>query len=618
MKNYRPLSSQEIEQLENQGCMCCNWSLVKVSEDFSPDTIIETFFTGNIRLGKFDHEFVLPNGISNPAGIYKSRLHNCVVGDNVYIAHVNNYIANYDIGENAYIENIGSLSVDGETAFGNGTQVAVLDETGSRALPVYSGLSAQIAYLLTWYRHEKEAIAQMENIISEETKKATSTTGKIGQGATILNCRVIKNVNMGDFAKLEGVSLLETGTVNSSQKAQTTVGPNVIARDFIIETGTQVTDGVQLERCFVGQGCLLSKQFSAIDSLFFANSQGFHGEAVSVFAAPYTVTHHKSTLLIGGMFSFFNAGSGSNESNHAYKLGPIHYGVVSRGSKMASDSYLPLPSRIGVFSVLIGKHKNKMDVSDFPFSYLAADGRETTIIPAINLQSIGTFRDAAKWKTRDMRKENPTDIISFDMLNPYTIQQIVKGWEKLKSNFIFPDKKVKIKESAIVRGIELYEMAMMLYIGNILKDKLSDEKPLKTSEIPYTEWIDCAGFVIPQEKISDILSSLKNKKINSTAEIQSAFESIYSEYENLELNYIFYLCEKILGGNIAVATLLEKYGEAKKKLLKLLVTDAGKEFNDIAKINHGLDQTPEIKEKEFEILRGKMDDNAFIKQLMEE
>ena len=52
------------------------------------------------------------------------------------------------------------------------------------------------------------------------------------------------------------------------------------------------------------------------------------------------MTHHKSTLLIAGLFSFMNAGSGSNQSNHMYKLGPIHQGILERGAKTSSDSYI--------------------------------------------------------------------------------------------------------------------------------------------------------------------------------------------------------------------------------------------------------------------------------------
>ena len=42
-----------------------------------------------------------------------------------------------------------------------------------------------------------------------------------------------------------------------------------------------------------------------------------------------------ATLLIGTMLSFYNAGSATNYSNHAYKMGPIHYGTLARGCKTA-------------------------------------------------------------------------------------------------------------------------------------------------------------------------------------------------------------------------------------------------------------------------------------------
>lgn len=70
------------------------------------------------------------------------------------------------------------------------------------------------------------------------------------------------------------------------------------------------------------------------------------------------------------MFSFLNAGSGSNQSNHMYKLGPIHQGVVDRGSKTTSDSYILWPAHIGAFSLVMGRHVSHSDTSRLPFSYL--------------------------------------------------------------------------------------------------------------------------------------------------------------------------------------------------------------------------------------------------------
>ena len=72
-----------------------------------------------------------------------------------------------------------------------------------------------------------------------------------------------------------------------------------------------------------------------------------------------------------------NAGSGSNQSNHMYKLGPIHQGIVERGGKTTSNSYILWPAQIGAFSLIMGRHYNNADTSDMPFSYLIEDKNET-------------------------------------------------------------------------------------------------------------------------------------------------------------------------------------------------------------------------------------------------
>ena len=197
-----------------------------------------------------------------------------------------------------------------------------------------------------------------------------------------------------------GTTQLENGTVLSNEGAPTMVGVDVQADDFIIAEGSQVTGGAVISRTFVGQGCKIGRQFSAEGSLFFANCEGLHGEACSVFAGPYTVTHHKSTLLIAGLFSFYNAGSGTNQSNHLYKLGPVHEGKLERGCKTGSFSYMMWPCRVGPFSVVLGKHTRTFDTADFPFSYIEAtpDGR-CLMTPGFNFTTVGTVRDGANGPT---------------------------------------------------------------------------------------------------------------------------------------------------------------------------------------------------------------------------
>ena len=286
-----------------------------------------------------------------------------------YISEVKN-LTNYFIAENVAIENVGSLVMKGESTFGNGTEIEVLNEGGGRELPIFDRLSSQIAYLTVLYRHDKDFTGKLLGMIRDYSESKRSARGRIESGARIQDTLIIRNVSVGAYTTISGACLLEEGTITSCKEAPAFIGEGVIAKKFIILSGSRVDSGALIDKSFVGQSVKMGKQYSAENSLFFANCEAFHGEACSIFAGPYTVTHHKSTLLIASLFSFFNAGSGTNQSNHMYKLGPVHQGILERGSKTGSFAYLLLPCIVGAFTVVMGKHYANFDSSDFPFSYI--------------------------------------------------------------------------------------------------------------------------------------------------------------------------------------------------------------------------------------------------------
>jgi hypothetical protein len=397
MKDYRKLTEDEVLQLQSQSCLADDWANVMVAEGFNCEYVHYTRFSGEVKLGVFDSEFTLPGGIKKHSGLRNATLHNVTVGDNCCIENIQNYIANYEIGCDTFIENVDIILVDELTTFGNGVEVAVLNETGGREVLINDKLSAHQAYILALYRHRPELISRMKEIADYYSKKHASAVGTIGEHVMILNTGSIKNVRIGDYTKICGTCRLTNGSINSNVTAPVYIGDGVICDDFIISLGSKVDDGTMLSRCFVGQSCKLGHNYSASDSLFFSNCQGENGEACAIFAGPFTVTHHKSTLLIAGMFSFMNAGSGSNQSNHMYKLGPIHQGTMERGAKTTSDSYILWPARVGAFSLVMGRHVNHADTSDLPFSYLIEQRNTTYLVPGVNLRSVGTIRDAQKW-----------------------------------------------------------------------------------------------------------------------------------------------------------------------------------------------------------------------------
>lgn len=641
--NYRNLSEQEITLLKNQGCTCNNWTKVKVAEKFNSANIINSNFSGDIFLGSFEKIIQLTGGIEKPGGIYNSSLHNCTVGNDSYISNVN-ALANYIIEKDVVIENVQSLVVNGKSSFGNGVELEILNEGGGRNLKIFENLSAQVAYLMVMYRHNKNLIEQLEKMIDEYTATKTSALGKIGEGSRIKNCNTISNVNVGAYATIAGAAKLENGTIVSKAEAPTYIGNGVTALNFIIHTGTKIDNFALLDKCFIGQGVQMGKQYSAENSAFFANCEGFHGEAVSLFAGPYMVTHHKSTLLIAGLFSFFNAGSGTNQSNHMYKLGPLHQGILERGSKTGSFSYMLWESRVGAFSAVIGKHYTNFDSSNFPFSYINEENGKTVLTPAMNLLTVGTKRDSEKWPARDRRKDPvKLDLINFDLFSPYTVGKMVKG-NKILQNFY--ETASKDREFVTTNGMHInrlmlktstkyYEMGIKIFLGKCLINKLKDitandkfeELKAKLAEVNQedkSEWIDVCGLLAPYSTIRNLINEVAEGKVKDVNQLQMALSIIHQNYNNAEWNWCADLIESRYGKKINELTredfvhIIKEWKENSIKLNHMVAKDAQREFDLFSKISFGIDGSTEERDKDFEAVRGTYEGNKFVKQLENE
>ena len=640
MTNYRSLTEKEIATLTVYGCSAESWQNVVVAEDFSPAFVSNVHFSGNVHLGTFSKTFELPGGLKKHAGLNNCILHNCIIGNDVYIDKIDNYIANYSIGDGSYIENVNLILADGVSSFGNGVKVPVMNEGGGREIPIFDFLSAPLAYILTLYRHRPELIQNLQKRIDNYATAQQSSTGSIGANVRIVNCGSIKNVRIGDYALIEGASLLENGSVNSNAEAPVVIGSGVKCKDFILSSGVSVTDSTLISKCFIGQGCIMAKHYSALDSLFFSNCQGMHGEATAIFAGPYTVSHHKSTLLIAGMFSFLNAGSGSNQSNHMYKLGPIHQGICERGSKTTSDSYLLWPAKIGAFTLVMGRHYKHSDTSDLPFSYLIENASESYLVPGVNLRSVGTIRDAQKWPKRDNRKDSQKlDPINFNLLSPYTIQKMIRGVEVLKNlqkisgetTEVYNLQNCHIRNSSVRNGIELYNIAINKFLGNSLISRLREKEFKNIDEVraqlkPQThkgsgEWVDLSGLIAPKNACEELLNSIEQNTL-TLDEIQKSFNDIHKEYYNYEWTWAKEKLEERWGKSIDEVTyediisMVEIWKESVVKLDKLIYDDAKKEFNLNSKTGFGVDGDETRKAQDFESVRGSFENNPFVLEVL--
>ncbi|MGD0340831.1 MAG: DUF4954 family protein [Bacteroidales bacterium] len=634
---YRKLRDSEVKILITNGCTGDDWNKVMVLYGFDASRCRNVIFSGEIKIGALKGSVMDEAGVTTPSCLMNARLHNCTIGSDVIISNIGDCIANYDISDGVIIRNCGKIVTEGISGFGNGTPIAVLNETGGRMVMMHDRLSAHEAYIVALYRHRSKAITIIGEMIDDYTKAHSSSKGSIGIRSRIENCSYIRNVKFGPFSHAEGVLSLDEGSVNSCMEDPVYIGPGVIMKHFIASSGSVVTESTLIDKCFIGQGTVLGKHYSAENSLFFANCGGYHGEACSIFAGPYTVTHHKSTLLISGIFSFMNAGSGSNQSNHMYKPGPVHQGIMERGSKTTSDSYLLWPARIGPFTLVMGKHYKNPDTTSLPFSYLIGGKDESILIPGINLRSVGTIRDAQKWPQRDIRKDpRKIDQVNFNLLSPFTIRKMFDGRDllrKIKSDAggempSYYWGNMKIKGNALERGIELYQTGINKFLGNSiikrlektdfrtnkeLRQRLSSDNPIGRGE-----WVDLAGLLAPMQAVDILLDKLESGKIESLDTLENAFIGMHGAYYDHEWTWA---CERIeseenkkisefTAGD--VIRIVEKWKKSVVALDNLLYEDARKEFTLSSMTGFGIDGSDEIKKLDFEQVRGEFESNSVV------
>ena len=612
---YRQLTPDETRQLERQGCTAEDWQRVEISPGTDLRQMEHVHFSGTNRIGAFRKDFTFPGGMTRRAGIRHAALHDTTVGDDCLIEHIHGYIAHYDIGAECVILHTDVLAMTARSSFGNGVELAVMSESGGREIVMHERLSSQEAYMQAMHRHDTRFTQAIRRMACQYAEEQSSERGRIGMRTRILHCGRLWNVRIGPCATLDGAARLENGTVCSHPASPAFVGEGVIARDFIFQTGSHVADGAMLTRCYVGQSTAVGHGFTASDTYFACNCQAENGEACAVFAGPYTVTHHKATLLIGGMFSFMNAGSATNQSNHAYKLGPSHHGVLERGCKTGSGSHISWPVRIGAFSLVMGHCDPYADSRRLPFSYVVEREGANYIIPGIALRGVGTLRDIRKWPQRDGRPADAPrlDHLVFEAFSPYTMERILQGhalladienqWTDGAQKTVWNGLRIKRRHAAT--GRELYRMAIDRFFGERLLARLealgiSSPADLRTALHPSLpaegRWCDIGGLLAPKSEIDQLETDVANGSLNTLEVLGERLLALRESYEERAWAWTWARLSEAYpeaaDGNFAdtlCRPVIRKWAEATIGLNRQIIADARKEFEQPRPCVFGID-----------------------------
>lgn len=590
---YRSLTFEEIEILENNSCWAEDWSRVEVAEDgFQAKFFHRVMFYGDVQLGSVQKEVEITKGFVKHSGINDATLRNVTVGNDCLIEKVGNYINNYTIGDDCLISNISVMETTEGATYGEGNLISVLNEVGDGNVIFFHDLNSQFAAFMVKHFNDKDLKNAIRRLVKEEIARTNPERGTIGNKVKIVNTKEITNTVIQNDCEISGASRLSDCTILSSEYASVYIGTGVICENSIISDGSSIVNSVKMQDCFVGEACQISNGFTASQSVFFANSFMSNGEACAAFCGPFCASHHKSSLLIGGMFSFYNAGSGTNFSNHAYKMGPMHWGILERGTKTASGSYLLMPATIGTFSVCFGKLMHHPNTTALPFSYLIAEADKMYLVPGRNITTVGLYRDIRKWPKRDMRpQQTQKSIVNFDWLSPYSVGEILQGKKILEnlrqasgdnvSSYNYHEYVINV--TSLRKGIKYYDIALRIYMGAVLKRAHKwgfFGKP--QTEVGLGRWDDLSGLLLPVSEERRLIEDIKSGSLETIEEVVNRFREINENYRIYQWAWTYRMILEYYGINEISpeddARIKQDYIEARRAWIAEIKKDAEKEF----------------------------------------
>ena len=186
----------------------------------------------------------------------------------------------------------------------------------------------------------------------------------------------------------------------------------------------------------------------------------------------------------------------------------------------------------------------------------------------------------------------------------------------------------KIRNSALVKGIGFYEIAIHKFLGNSIIKRLEGINFLSDDEIrarlkPDTsigsgEWVDISGLIAPKSEIDALIEGIETGVVNRLKYINAEFERMHRNYYTYEWTWAYEKLEEYYGINPENITsediihIVEKWKESVVGLDRMVYEDAKKEFSLASMTGFGADGSRVEKELDFEQVRGDFESNPFV------
>ncbi len=436
---WRHLRADELELLVRNGNTADNWDDVLVMDEFDPGQVKNSKFFGRVRIGRLRSAVLEHHDLTLPTGIWNSMIVACDIGNDVAIHNVS-YLAHFIIGQRCMLANIDEMHTTDHAKFGNGilkvgedesvrVWLDLMNETGGRRVMPFDGMIAADAYLWAKYRDDKAMLDRFKTITQNQFDARRGYYGTVGDQCVIKNCRILKDVKIGNNAYIKGANKLKNLTINSSAQEPTQIGEGVELVNGIVGFGCHIFYGCKAVRFVLSDHSNLKYGARLINSFLGDNATISCCEVLNNLIFPAHEQHHNNSFLIASVvLGQSNMAAGATiGSNHNSRANDNEV-QAGRGFWPGLCTSIKHSSRFASFVLLAkGDYPAELDIP-LPFSLLnnntAADQLE--VIPAYwwlyNMYALA--RNSWKFQSRDKRL-NKVQHIEIDPLAPDTVEEII-------------------------------------------------------------------------------------------------------------------------------------------------------------------------------------------------
>ena len=674
---YRKLSALEIEILVRNRNTSDDWGNILVSNEFNPELVKNCSFFGLIRIGNLENSCLSFSDLIVPIGIYNSTIISCDFGNNVSVHNVN-YMSHYILGNEVIINNVNELVTTNHAKFGNGIikkgeseSVRIWlelcnENTGRKVLP-FNGMTAGDAYL--WTRHRNDALLQQKfiELTDNQFDNKLGYYGKIGDRTVIKNCKIIKDVWIGEDAYLKGANKIKNVTINSHPLAKSQVGEGCELVNGIIGYGCRIFYGIKAVRFVLSDYSQLKYGARLINSFLGPNATISCCEVLNSLIFPAHEQHHNNSFLCAALvMGRSNIAAGATLGSNHNSRGADGEVIMGRGFWPGLCVSIKHNSIFASFSLLNkGDYNYELNIP-IPFSLISNDPLKDELVIMPGYWFLYNFyalaRNAWKYVDRDKRKYK-TPIYEYGYLAPDSINELVNARtiiaKAVATAQLVKEKKSTANEDAkllalgttllktktkkeidalevVVAGFEnskrkakliksydayhMFEKIIFIYgieaalkITENKKGKaiISTLQQVKLSATNLT-WTNIGGQLIPQKNVDGLLSKIKNNSITSWDEVHAFYEAESEKYISRKDNHALQCLETLTGKPLSKLTAaqlinwLDTYLEIKTDITARIQNTRAKDYsNPFRKMVYE-------SEAEMNAVVGALNDNGFI------